>query len=150
MTTPTAAGSRHRRHRRHGLLSSRMRSRALPGSRHPQPRDQSLHSHSSNSTQYKRGYFPYAVRSTTVTEQPQATRQCTRTQGDFCNFRKIVELPPGPSSTFVLTSWNYKRKTFITAPRNFGFPAGRSCSQLAEVAANAVETRRSKYLALLG
>ena len=45
------------RHRRHGLPSSRTRPRALHGSRHPQPRDQSLHS--SN----KRGHFQtqYAV-----------------------------------------------------------------------------------------
>ena len=45
VTTPTAAGgSMASRHRRHGLPSSRTRPRALPGSRHPQPRDQSLHS----------------------------------------------------------------------------------------------------------
>ena len=44
VTTPTAAGgSMASRHRRHGLPSSRTRPRALPGSRHPQPRDQSLH-----------------------------------------------------------------------------------------------------------
>ena len=59
MTTPTAAGgSMASRHRRHSLPSSRARPRALPGSRHPQPRDQSLHS--SN----KRGHSKYAVRST--------------------------------------------------------------------------------------
>ena len=56
LTTSTAAGgSMASRHRRHGLPSSRTRSRALHGSRHPQPRDQRLHS--SN----KRGYFQYPV-----------------------------------------------------------------------------------------
>ena len=59
VTAPTAAGgSMASRHRRHGLPSSRTRPRASPGSRHPQPRDQSLHS--SN----KRRYSKYAVRST--------------------------------------------------------------------------------------
>ena len=60
VTAPTAAGgSMVSRHRRHGLPSSRLRSRALHGSRHPQPRDQSL-LHSSN----KRRHFStqYAVR----------------------------------------------------------------------------------------
>ena len=53
------------RHRRHGLPSSRTRPRASPGSRHPQPRDQSLHS-SNRSQITERRHFQYAARSTHV------------------------------------------------------------------------------------